>query len=320
MTASGPGTALDGGLERDLAAFAALAPRTPDGGAPAGGPLLVASDFDGVLAPLGDDPLASRPTPASAAALARLATLGPDRVRVALVSGRRIEDLARLASPPLGALLVGSHGAETGEVLAPAPEGGPADGPGVAGGADGADGAGAGDAPGAQSQVRADGTTARVRLVPVALDDSQTTLLDRVTQGLEEIAAPVEGAWVEYKPSAAVLHTRLSSQLAADEASAAAALLGDELGAHAMTGKNVVEIAVTSTSKGIALDALRTSLGSPAVLYLGDDVTDERAFAVLGASDLGIKVGPGETLARRRVADPAEAARALTALADLLGA
>jgi len=317
VTASGPGTALDGGLERDLAAFAALAPRTPDCGAPAGGPLLVASDFDGVLAPLGDDPLASRPTPASAAALARLATLGPDRVRVALVSGRRIEDLARLASPPLGALLVGSHGAETGEVLAPAPEGGPADGPGVA---DGADGAGAGDAPGAQSQVRADGTTARVRLVPVALDDSQTTLLDRVTQGLEEIAAPVEGAWVEHKPSAAVLHTRLSPQPAADEASAAAARLGDELGAHAMTGKNVVEIAVTSTSKGIALDALRTRLGSPAVLYLGDDVTDERAFAVLGAADLGIKVGPGETLARRRVADPAEAARALTTLADLLGA
>ena len=317
MTASGPGTSLDGGLERDLAAFAALAPRTPDSGAPAGGPLLVASDFDGVLAPLGDDPLASRPTPASAAALARLATLGPDRVRVALVSGRRIEDLARLASPPVGALLVGSHGAETGEVLAPATEGDPADGPGLAGDAGGADGAAAA---GGQSQVRADGTTARVRLVPVALDDAQTTLLDRVTQGLEEIAAPVEGAWVEHKPSAAVLHTRLSPQPAADEASAAAARLGDELGAHAMTGKNVVEIAVTSTSKGIALDALRTSLGSPAVLYLGDDVTDERAFAVLGASDLGIKVGPGETLARRRVADPAEAARALTALADLLGA
>ncbi|MET4225771.1 trehalose-phosphatase [Oerskovia enterophila] len=311
MTTPGPRTSLDGGLERDLAAFAALAPRTPEGGAPAGGPLLVASDFDGVLAPLGDDPLASRPTAAAAAALARLAALGPDRVRVALVSGRRIEDLARLASPPVGALLVGSHGAETGEVLAPAPEGGPAGGPGAAGGE---------DHTGARSHVRADGTTARVRLVPVELDDAQTTLLDRVTQGLEEIAAPVEGAWVEHKPSAAVLHTRLSPQPAADEASAAAARLGDELGAHAMTGKNVVEIAVTSTSKGIALDALRTRLGSPAVLYLGDDVTDERAFAVLGAADLGIKVGPGETLARRRVTDPAEAARALTTLADLLGA
>ncbi|MFD6094481.1 trehalose-phosphatase [Oerskovia sp. NPDC060338] len=299
MTASGPGTSLDDGLGRDLAALAALVPRTPDGGAPAGGPLLVASDFDGVLAPLGDDPLASRPTAAAAAALARLAALGPDRVRVALVSGRRIEDLARLASPPVGALLVGSHGAETGEVLASSPDA---------------------EAPGAHSQVRADGTTARVRLVPVALDDAQTALLTHVTQGLEEIADPVEGAWVEHKPSAAVLHTRLSPQPAADEAAVAAARLGDELGAHAMTGKNVVEIAVTSTSKGIALDALRTALGSPAVLYLGDDVTDERAFAVLGASDLGIKVGPGETLARRRVADPAEAALALTVLADLLGA
>ncbi len=308
MTVSTPGTSLDGGLERDLAAFAALAPGTPDDDAPAGGPLLVASDFDGVLAPLADDPLASRPTPESAAALARLAALGPDRVRVALVSGRRIEDLARLASPPVGALLVGSHGAETGEVLAASP--------GDGGGAVAADEAGAG----AQSHVRADGTTARVHLVPVTLDEAQALLLSGVTRGLEEIAAPVEGAWVEHKPSAAVLHTRLSPQPAADQASAAAARLGDELGAHAMTGKNVVEVAVTSTSKGIALDALRTRLGSPAVLYLGDDVTDEKAFAVLGGSDLGIKVGPGETLARRRVTDPAEAARALTVLADLLGA
>ncbi|MEK8227665.1 hypothetical protein NKG05_18495 [Oerskovia sp. M15] len=49
-------------------------------------------------------------------------------------------------------------------------------------------------------------------------------------------------------------------------------------------------------------------------------MTDEKAFAVLGATDLGIKVGPGETLARHRVADPAEAAHVLTTLADLLGA
>ncbi|MFE4464954.1 trehalose-phosphatase [Oerskovia sp. NPDC056781] len=296
MTSSGTAQPEVGGpadLGVALAAFAAAAGTPHQDAGP--GPVLVASDFDGVLAPLGDDPLASRPTPAAAAALARLAACGPDRVRVALVSGRRIEDLAHLASPPPGALLVGSHGAETGEVLAPL--------------RDGADD---------ERSVRADGTAARVRLVPVALDEAQRDLLDEVAAGLEEIAAPLEGAWVEHKPSAAVLHTRLSPAGPAHTASTAAAELGERLGAHVMVGKNVVEIAVTRTSKGIALDALRERLGSPAVLYLGDDVTDERAFAVLGPADVGIKVGDGETLAAYRVADPAEAAAALTTLADLL--
>lgn len=296
MTSSDPqSTPLDGELTATLAAFAARAPAGQ--GEDAVGPLLVASDFDGVLAPLGDDPLASRPTPGAAAALARLAATAPGRVRVALVSGRRIEDLAHLASPPPGALLVGSHGAETGEVLSPLRDG-------------------AED----ERQVRADGTSARVRLIPVALDAGQSDLLAEVTAGLEDVAAPVEGAWVERKPSAAVLHTRLSPAGPAQAASAAAVELGERLGAHVMAGKNVVEIAVTSTSKGIALDALREALGSPAVLYLGDDVTDERAFAVLGPDDVGIKVGDGETLAAHRVADPAGAARVLTTLADLLGA
>ncbi|MHA7133545.1 trehalose-phosphatase [Oerskovia turbata] len=314
MTPSGPEGAAprEHGLPAALAAFAAAGGGTVGGtvggtgggtgeraGDRASGPLLVSSDFDGVLAPLEDDPLASRPTPAAAAAIARLAAC--DRVRVALVSGRRIEDLARLASPPPGALLVGSHGAETGEVLA-------------------ASATPSADGPDDEDRERVDGTRARVRLIPVALDDAQRDLLARVTTGLEEIAAPVEGAWVERKPSAAVLHTRLSPAGAGHDASAAAVALGEGLGAHVMAGKDVVEIAVTDTSKGAALDTLREALGAAAVLYLGDDVTDERAFAVLGPGDVGVKVGDGETLAAHRIADPAAAAEVLTTLADLLGA
>lgn len=76
---------------------------------PAG--LLVALDFDGVLAPLQDDPEASRPLPAAAAALSRLARA---QVPLALVSGRGLADLADKADPPPGTYLVGSHGAEYG--------------------------------------------------------------------------------------------------------------------------------------------------------------------------------------------------------------
>ena len=72
--------------------------------------LLVALDFDGVLAPLQDDPSTSRMVPESAAAIAALADL--PRTRVALVSGRDIATLRRLSQAPDTAWLVGSHGAE----------------------------------------------------------------------------------------------------------------------------------------------------------------------------------------------------------------
>ncbi len=52
------------------------------------------------------------------------------------------------------------------------------------------------------------------------------------------------------------------------------------------------------------------------MLFIGDDVTDENAFGNLHGPDLGIKIGPGETQADYRVADPIEAARALALLLE----
>ncbi|MGO4243227.1 trehalose-phosphatase, partial [Janibacter sp. RAF20_2_2] len=66
-------------------------------------------------------------------------------------------------------------------------------------------------------------------------------------------------------------------------------------------GKGVHELSVLRADKGTALRALATTLGVDASVYLGDDVTDEHAFAVLGPHDLGIKVGAGETAARARI-------------------
>jgi trehalose 6-phosphate phosphatase len=77
--------------------------------------LLVALDFDGTLAPLHDDPSAARMLPQTAQALTRLLAAG---VRLALVSGRGLADLARVAEPPVGTVLVGSHGAERALLLA----------------------------------------------------------------------------------------------------------------------------------------------------------------------------------------------------------
>ena len=78
----------------------------------------------------------------------------------------------------------------------------------------------------------------------------------------------------------------------------------------------VLELAVVETSKGTALDVLRKRTGADAVLFAGDDVTDEKAFAVLRPGDLGVKVGPGETAAEYRVDDPEQMVALLALLSE----
>jgi trehalose 6-phosphate phosphatase len=90
------------GLPADLdAALADLAGRRP---------LLIASDYDGVLARLRDEPSAAVPEPGVAEALARLT--GTDGVTVALVSGRGVADLRTTSGFTGPFRWVGSHGAE----------------------------------------------------------------------------------------------------------------------------------------------------------------------------------------------------------------
>ncbi|MCW2701543.1 MAG: trehalose-phosphatase [Blastococcus sp.] len=73
-------------------------------------PLLVASDYDGVLARLRDDPSSAVPEPGVAEVLARLAAT--DGVTVALVSGRGVADLQATSGLSGPYRWVGSHGAE----------------------------------------------------------------------------------------------------------------------------------------------------------------------------------------------------------------
>lgn len=74
------------------------------------GPVLVASDFDGALAPLVLDPMASRPVEGGMETLTALADL--PGVTVALVSGRALGPLRQLSGAADPLVLIGSHGAE----------------------------------------------------------------------------------------------------------------------------------------------------------------------------------------------------------------
>jgi trehalose 6-phosphate phosphatase len=242
--------------------------------------VVVALDFDGTLANLADDPQAVAPVPTATTALHALAA--DDGVVLALVSGRPASELARLASPPPGTALVGSHGAETGHVT----------GPGVA------------------------------VLDDAVLTADERALHERLADTLSGIAEGRAGVWVEHKPVGLALHTRLAhaddAAAATQEALAGPAAWP---GTHALHGKAVVEISVRRVSKGEALTRLRDAVAQETrepvpVFYAGDDVTDERAFAALRPGDVAVKVGAGETLATFRVSDPEALAVVLHDLAS----
>ncbi|MEP0841700.1 MAG: trehalose-phosphatase [Phycisphaerae bacterium] len=75
--------------------------------------LLVASDFDGTLAPIVTRPADARPDPRSLEALVTLA--GLPHTHAAIISGRARGELARLVGDAPGVALIGSHGVETTE-------------------------------------------------------------------------------------------------------------------------------------------------------------------------------------------------------------
>ena len=242
--------------------------------------VLVALDFDGVLAPLVDDPSRSQVVPAAAEALARLDTL--PGIHLALVSGREATGLVEIAEVPAGTRVVGSHGAQRGHVGLSAER------------------------------------TRELVAEPLALTVEQEALHATVLREAKALAERYEGAWVEVKPVSVVVHSRLAGPH--DAATLTEEVLAGPAthdGLRVQHGKNVVEMAVLHTTKGDAIVELRADVAPTAVLFAGDDVTDEDAFAVLGPDDVGIKVGDGPTAAQYRVADPDELAAVLLRLVEL---
>ncbi|MQA27833.1 MAG: trehalose-phosphatase, partial [Micromonosporaceae bacterium] len=149
------------------------------------------------------------------------------------------------------------------------------------------------------------------------LSPELVNLRDRLLTALTEILHGRDGIRLEVKPASVAVHTRTAARdVAAEVVAAVKAGPASWDGVVVTEGKEVIELAVVATHKGTALDSLRSQLGVSAVLYIGDDVTDENAFAHLHGPDLGIKIGPGETKAAHRLSDPMEAARLLGALLE----
>jgi len=151
----------------------------------------------------------------------------------------------------------------------------------------------------------------------VNLDTSEIEQVEVLGEVLSEVADSIDDVWLEEKPAGFALHTRLATEqnsrlahlVAMSEAKAEIENL------TVRHGKNVLEFAVRSTTKGEAIEHLRRYTDADAVFYAGDDVTDEDAFAALLPSDVGVKSGPGQTEAAFRVPGPDEIAEVLSALA-----
>ncbi|HWL02685.1 MAG TPA: bifunctional alpha,alpha-trehalose-phosphate synthase (UDP-forming)/trehalose-phosphatase [Microbacteriaceae bacterium] len=154
----------------------------------------------------------------------------------------------------------------------------------------------------------------------VPLEAGEQAGLKTLGEILEDVADRHEAVWLERKPAGFALHTRLATE----ENSRIVRLVAIQEVEDALPGEDVVvrdgrttlEFAIRGTTKGDSIEHLRRVTGSDAVFFAGDDVTDEDAFAALGPDDVGLKSGPGQTIANFRVAGPAEIALALHRLAD----
>jgi len=150
-----------------------------------------------------------------------------------------------------------------------------------------------------------------------ALEDEQRALLERLVAEATDVVAGIEGAGLERKPASVAVHVRR-----VDRASAAEVLQRLRAGAAtwpgvvATEGKEVIELLVVPTDKGHAIDVLRHQAGATATFFVGDDVTDEAALAKMSGPDIGVKVGPGDSVAQYRVADPHQVAVLLALLAE----
>lgn len=152
------------------------------------------------------------------------------------------------------------------------------------------------------------------------------TSVRETAERLVAALAPIDGALVEPKRFAVAVHYRQVSENDVPRVEAVVDEVVAEAGTLRKTfGKKVFELRPKfDWNKGKAVLWLLEALGldQPDVLpvYLGDDTTDEDAFAVLVERGIGILVGcpARETTARFVIDRPAEVQRFLNDLADFL--
>ncbi len=269
----------------------------------AGGRLLVVTDFDGTLAPISIDPLATVIEPLGRRAVRRLARVAdrrPDRLALVVLSGRLAADVAGRVRVG-GVRYLGNHGLEGGTVR----RGRPAE----------------------AMEVVVDAALGRWQAPTAAIADGVLAALGRPGWLFFEPKGPTVAFHFRQAPDPDAARVAVIEAIEATERA-----LGVE-GLVQVEGRRVVELRpATAGGKGVAMERLIRDERPRAVLTLGDDVSDAEAFAVVRAArergeldGLAVVVqGARETgpavraAADVELASPREAARLMSALAGAL--
>ncbi len=244
--------------------------------------LLLLTDFDGTLSALAPTPAAAVLSDDVRAQIAAVRVF--PSVTVGVVSGRRLADVRQRVGPA-AEFVAGLHGLEI-------------DGPKVT--------------------FRHHQLDATAPVIASILDTAERKL------------AWCPGIYFENKTYALACHVRLSPPELRDRAlNAFRALAAPQLEARmlkTMAGAMVLELLPhVGWHKGRAAEWIRTRVRTHvtqpvSIVYLGDDRTDEDAFAALGDDDMAIGVGerPHAHFIDWRLAGPPSVGRLMAHLADLL--
>ena len=219
------------------------------------GRLLVLSDFDGTLAEGSRDPGATQIVPLARVALRALAGIAakrPERVAVAVLTGRTAADAA--ARIRVGGIrYLGDHGLQTGTY----PRGGRAE---------------------------------RIATTFAAGHERSVEPAEQLARRVPELLGRPQWLFVERKGPSVAFHVRQAEDRVAARAAVegAIATLDRELAGHDLAhyrGRLVVDLRPrTAGGKREALERLLAELRPASVVAFGDDSSDADAFAVLRAA------------------------------------
>lgn len=249
--------------------------------------LVVATDFDGTLAPFHDDPMAVRPHPGAVAALRRLAAL--PGTEVVLVSGRDVATLQQLSGlgPAEGVSLLGSHGGQRWQVGHDAP-----------GGLD--------EDEAAQREMLVTGGRGLVAELPgTTLEEKFAGVVVHTRQASPEVA-------LEARAAARRLGKRCGVQVMVGKNVLELSVLRTTKGAALRT------LIDSLGADRFRRRSHRDRTPGHTLWFAGDDVTDETVFRAFDgeAAAVLVKVGEGASAATSRVDGIEDVAQLLTELAD----
>jgi len=239
-------------------------------------PRLLAFDFDGTLSPMAPTPEEASLPPVTRSLLVELARC--PGTTLAVLSGRSLASVTSKLAGIQGIVVFGSHGLTSNK-----PE--------------------------------------------ISMPDEElaywTGLCLTAYARIEPLVSMAPGTILEMKGPDLCLHFRLADPVLVPPLLREVKRRLEGLPFALRSGKLILEARPPRASKGEALLKLVESvpgcLASGLCIYAGDDDTDEDAFTALsglGDRAISFKVGPGETKAKYRLADPVEVERLLGHLAE----